>query len=199
MAIIANNCISGYIYKEILKQPYDNPFIWCRIYADDFLYLIKNLNSIDFNKIELRKQKNKVIEKARNYYLLIDNKIKVYYTHYQYDSVASEITIRGMDVYYNKIEDYIINTYKKRLSRTAGIFKNPVVILQNQYNAYDSILTDLINYCQAKKYKLLLFTNNYNKPYNKAFVKILPHDLDSDHPHKYSTHYKNEILEFLRS
>ena len=52
MNIVCNNCGGADIYK-LNKMEFNNPFIWCAIFADDMITLIKNWDNINFNNYKL--------------------------------------------------------------------------------------------------------------------------------------------------
>lgn len=58
MNIITNNCLGGFIYRDILKTEYQNPFIWTYIKTNEFIFLCENYNKINFHNYELSKKGN---------------------------------------------------------------------------------------------------------------------------------------------
>jgi len=110
MNIISHNCTNGRIY-QMKGLKYENPFVWCIIPPQDFLYLYNNYGVLNFRKIEIEKE-------GDDYKVVVDGKINVYYVHYKHDETAEKpIKRTPIDVYYNKIEDYIIEKYFNRLER----------------------------------------------------------------------------------
>lgn len=109
--IIANNCTGSRLYQQIGMQ-YGNPFMWSIISPEDFLYLYNNYYDINYWNYEIGK-------KNGSYKLIIDGKINVLYVHYKYgeEDVVPTRKNNDMDIFYNKIEDYIIEKYEKRLKR----------------------------------------------------------------------------------
>ena len=125
--IISHNCIGARIY-QLKNMEYENPFMWCAISPSDFWYLYNNYGSIDFRNIRLTKVKN-------DYVVVIDEKVKVYYIHYRYDKNAKTPTQRikdGVDVYYDKIEDYILEKYNKRVERMLNEPVKPLFIVSDR-------------------------------------------------------------------
>lgn len=49
--------------------------------------------------------------------IVIDDKIRIEYNHYKYDENIATPTVINQEIYYNKIEDYVISKYKSRLSK----------------------------------------------------------------------------------
>ena len=128
--IVSNNCVGARIY-EIKKAIFETPFTWCLIKPADFLYLYENFAKINFE--------NANVEKDGRWYLVnVDNKIKIYYPHYRYDEMCKKPTKRGIDelnIYYDKIEEYILEKYKKRVKRMYG---KPLFLI-------DDKVTDLVD------------------------------------------------------
>lgn len=48
--VIANSCAGGFCYSERygVHKPYDNPFVGCTVFAEDWYNLLKNFQEIDF-------------------------------------------------------------------------------------------------------------------------------------------------------
>lgn len=108
--IISHNCVGARIC-QVKNMEYGNPFMWGVIPPDDFYYLYTHYDSIDYKNIKIEKERG-------DYKIVIDEKVNVYYVHYKYDANATTpIKKSGIDVYYNKIEDYILEKYNKRLER----------------------------------------------------------------------------------
>jgi len=143
--IISHNCIGARIY-QLKGMEYENPFMWSIIPPDDFWYLYNNYNNINFKKIRLTKVKN-------DYVIVVDEKIKIYYVHYRYDEKCKTPTRRikdGVDIYYNKIEDYILEKYNKRLKRMLDEPIKPIFIVSDREFVVNKNLnfprTELIKY-----------------------------------------------------
>lgn len=125
--IISHNCIGARIYQE-KKIEYGNPFMWSIIPPDDFWYLYNHYDEINFENIKLTKVKNDNV-------LIIDDKIRVFYVHYRFDANAKTPIRRikdGVDVYYNKIDEYIVEKYRKRLERMTEQKAKPLFIVSDR-------------------------------------------------------------------
>lgn len=110
MNIISHNCVSGRIY-QMKGLKYETPFVWCIIPPEDFFYLYNNYDNINYKNIKINKENN-------DYRIVVDDKINVYYVHYKYDKNCTVVTKKTkIDIFYNKIEDYIIEKYFIRLER----------------------------------------------------------------------------------
>ena len=120
--IITNSCVGARIYQE-KNMMYGNPFMWSIIPPDDFLYLYENYNDINFKNFELLKE-------GKDYKIVIDGHVNVYYVHYRYDEYSNEPTVKDeIDIYYNRIEDYIKEKYITRLERMVG---KPIFIVSDR-------------------------------------------------------------------
>lgn len=125
--IISHNCIGARIYQE-KGMEYGNPFMWSIIPPDDFWYLYNHYSEIDYSKIKLTKVKNDNV-------IVIDDKISVYYVHYRFDKNAKVPTRRikdGVDIYYDKINEYIIDKYNTRLARMTEQKAKPLFIVSDR-------------------------------------------------------------------
>lgn len=125
--IISHNCIGARIY-QLKGMEYENPFMWCIVPPEDFWYLYNNYDSINFKNIRLTKVRN-------DYVVVVDEKIRIFYIHYRYDEKCKTPTQRikdGVDVYYNKIEDYILEKYNKRLERMLNKPIKPIFIVSDR-------------------------------------------------------------------
>lgn len=86
--LIANNCIGSEL-EAILHVHHNNPFVWNLIYANEFIKLFQNFDSINFNKINLIRLSSTIesinhdVHRNPNYKicgLRIDDLVNVYYT-----------------------------------------------------------------------------------------------------------------------
>lgn len=137
MNLISQNCLSGNIYKNHLKEEFGNPFIWTVIDFNSMLYLIQNWNTINFKNYELVK------DDKWNFSIIIDGKVKVQYVHYIFDPDAKTVqmhcNVRG-DIKYCKIWEYIIKKYEERLNRMLDKKEEPIFCICN----FNTIFPDAI-------------------------------------------------------
>ena len=143
--IISHNCVGARIC-QLKNMEYGNPFMWCIVPPNDFYYLYTHYNEINFKQIKLEKEKN-------DYKIVIDGKINVYYVHYKYDANANTpIKKYDIDVFYNKIEEYILEKYNKRVDRMTH---SPIFVVTDR-EFY------LMNRCNFQKKDLLKYINKDN-------------------------------------
>ena len=125
--IISHNCVGSRIYQK-KDLEYGNPFMWSIIPPDDFWYLYNHYDELNYDNIKLTKIKNDNV-------IIIDDKVKVYYVHYRYDKNTHEPTRRikdGVDIYYDKINDYILEKYQTRLARMKEQGIKPIFIVTDR-------------------------------------------------------------------
>lgn len=128
MNIISNSCLGSFLYKDVFQIPYQNPFCWNVIDDDSLLYLIQNYDKINFDNYELTKDKN------RNFYIIIDGKVKVWYIHYRYSAQDAKPRMQGEDVFYARIWEYIVECYQKRLARMKSNNEMPIFVLGTSWD-----------------------------------------------------------------
>lgn len=79
--LIGNNCLVGFTYRDILKQEYQTPFIWSRIWNEDFIKFLEHYKEINFENFELKKVKQKINNNDNDFYILLDNLVKIFFKH----------------------------------------------------------------------------------------------------------------------
>ncbi len=137
MNIICNNC-GGADFYNLSKQPFQNPFMWSVIFADDMIQLIQNYDRVDFNNTELVRLPKETAEKS-NYYdyderkkicgIAIDNVFTVYFTHYIFDPTCKTPTKIGPDVHYYRNFEYICSKYDERIQRMIEKNEAPIFVI----------------------------------------------------------------------
>ena len=75
MNVICNNC-GGADFYHLSNEPYNNPFMWSMILADDMIELIDKYDSINFNNFELTRL-TAATAVANNFYRFDENKKNV--------------------------------------------------------------------------------------------------------------------------
>lgn len=199
MNLISNNCLGGYIYQNLIKQEYKNPFIWTLFEnPDEYIELIRNWNNTNFNNYELTKRGEGL---KNNFQILIDDKYTLSFIHVFFDPVKNneekfEHTPRivGENIYSSKPWEYIVKTYQKRLDRMKK--ENYTVFLYFEPNLKCSKLQELPSILEANKFKGIIFTDDKRIKGNK-YVKVYP-TLGLDLPSKICNHYAKELLEICK-
>ena len=154
MNIISNNCLAGYLYQQ-LKISYSNPFIWTSIYGDSLETLVFNFDKIDFSNYEIHK------DTKWNFWFIIDNKIRVDFTHHKFDANANVPYKKDSNLFYNKIWEYIVNKYDNRLCK---MNEEPVFVLDFWKTQY-----------KQKKHLCSLKTLNEESYFEMWLNKDYPH------------------------
>ena len=161
MNLISNTCLGAFIQRDWLKQSYENPFCWNVIDFKSMLYLITNYETINYNNFEIQKDKN------WNFSIIVDNAVKIQYVHYKFDAKCETIKTRGVDVYWNKIWQYIVEKYKERTKRMLVSNNKPLFIIgsihnwQNHVYSEDEILK-ICEICSRKGYKCIISNRNFD-------------------------------------
>lgn len=146
LKLISNSCVGGFIYRDNVRCAYQTPFIWNLIDFESMYYLIKNFQDINFKNYDIKKNAN------WSFSIIIEDKIELKYIHYKFDKNANNIIYKDIDVYYNRIWEYIVDKYDKRLNVMLNNTSSPIFILANGYNRPETNLTynqiRLLNDCK---------------------------------------------------
>lgn len=176
MNILPNCCIVGDYYENKHIQ-YFTPFVWNTFFPDDIKILIKEYKNLNFSNIRLVKYKD-----TKYYGINIDNKITVYYIHYLYADHELKRDNYLKEVKGKNIEEYIINSYNRRLARL-NINKKPKFLFITNRQAHADILgknetseewQEIINLLKENNYKGIVFTkfDTLKENENVKIVKI---------------------------
>lgn len=84
--------------------------------------LVKYWDEIDFTNYELVKDDN------WNFSINVDNKVKIQYVHYKFSPKYSKPTKVDVDIFYNKIWEYITDKYNSRVNRMLKSKEDPIFI-----------------------------------------------------------------------
>jgi hypothetical protein len=134
MILISHNCLAGHLY-HLIGQKYACPFIWTVIDFNSMKTLIIEWDKINFKNYKLEKDKN------WNFKIVIDNKINVQYVHYKFDPTSSILVKKGPgDICYNRIWEYIISKYEKRINRMNKETSKPIFCIAN----FNTIFPDAV-------------------------------------------------------
>ena len=153
--IITNNCLGGFIYRDIFKCKYQNPFIWTLFEINDFIDFINNFEKINFNNITIDKNG---IDLNNNFITVIDNKYRLKNPHIKFDKnfdKPTKSTKYPWYIYYNKPWEYIFEKYNKRLALMKG--KPKFLIYEPEIT--EKQIEKLIDICEKHKYKCCIITN----------------------------------------
>jgi len=159
--LISNNCVGARYYER--KNGFTNPFMWNSIKYEDFIYLIKNFDKINFKNIKSKFTNNEIyrekdIENVPC--IVLDNKINIYYIHHFYNKEhptkkifrnkkSEENFNNGIlnkveyDMSGNDILKYLENCWNKRLKKTNFNNKNIFVYWDSQDYTRDNDISEL--------------------------------------------------------
>lgn len=145
MNLISNTCTGALVYRDYFKSPYNNPFCWNFIDAENYYNLIINFENINFSNYDL------IRKDTWKFYIKIDNLVTVYYPHYRFSKYYNKVTQIKDDVFYNKIWEYIVEKYESRAKRMINLNEVPVFIVgstnkgqlysKEQFNKFFNITT----------------------------------------------------------
>ena len=192
---IVNGCIGGYLYK-FSKKPFPNPFMWTAIDFYDFLSLIKNYDTIDFEDILILWNKND----RRLFTIDINEKVVVRCPHWLFDIRYNKPTVvDGVNVRYNRIWLYIQEKYIRRLKRLKDSKEPPTFIMDFKEwlgcnpQTFQELLAESKN-IPYKTYVLVPFKEYDRRPFYKKDNLIIVYDKYMD---KHTTEYRTQM--FLKS
>lgn len=170
--IIANNCIGSYIQRDHLKQELANPFTWATVSIPDMKKLIYNYDKINFRNFRLITYKGVK-------YISVDRKFVIKYVHYAYDKNAHEKTIKdnhgSVTIYWDKIDDYIIEKYKIRTERMIRNGDKPIFIIGNFFKDQYINFEDAKEIASKSKYKIIFISDDekFNELKNDNFEVVI--------------------------
>lgn len=194
MNIITSNCLGGFIYRDVLNQEYQNPFIWTKFENNnEFIDFVDNFENIDFENVMIEKIGN---ELSNNFITVIDDTYTLKNRHIYFsinDNIPRIDNRMFCNTYYNRPWEYILEKYEKRLKRMS---KKNIAICLYELTFTNEQIYKLINVCKKHNYKCLIFAQNkiesdYAKiiyfkhtkePWNRELIQL----------------HKNEITNFLK-
>lgn len=164
MNLITNRCLGAYIYRDILKTQYENPFIWTSIWDESFNILFEDFDKINFDNFKVLHDTAHTVEK---YYVLIDDAVRVNYGHVILDNDATTPSTRDVNIYTNDPIKYIGEKYTERLRRMI----NPPVFIYLDLDFTQNYAISTI--ARRKQRALGILTVDQNFPSNEFVNKQL--------------------------
>ena len=194
MNVITNTCLGGGIYRDILKQPFANPFIWADMTGASYNSLFMNFFDMDFRNFRIERRFS-VERQLHRYYIILERNVEVKFEHVIYDRTALKPTVKGSSVRTKYPRILIQQNWQRRLCRMT----EPPVFLFSDMRGYRNY--ELSSIAEAIKRPVGIFTIDKNFPSNE-FAKVVfvdPHDLENTKWLECLTHkYRPEIEKFLR-
>jgi uncharacterized protein (DUF1919 family) len=131
MNIVSNSCIGAYLMRDYYKYQYNNPFCWTFILVDDFVTLMNEWDNINFMKYTLEKRGKRLEDGFKT---IIDGKVTLLWYHYLFSMKYNKPTTKGINVFSDKIWEYIIEKYEERTKRMLAANEKPIFIFADSYN-----------------------------------------------------------------
>ena len=166
MNIICNTCVGARIYERQNKR-FENPFMWCLIRPEEFIFLINNYDRIDFKNFTVNENT-----------VTINGKIRVFFKHYKSGTQKTPTKI-DVDVFTNNLTDYVKQKYITRVNRMKHQTPIFIIIVKDEIRPTDNFdeysFTDVSMLKQIRsKYKILVVTNqNLNRLNLEKNIKIV--------------------------
>lgn len=167
MIILSHNCLAGFIYRDILHEKYNHPFIWSFV-ESDFCDFIQNFRNIDFNNVYLE-SKNGHCNGIMT--LHIDDKLIVRYSHVKFDKNADVPYTQDVNVYTNEPWKYVLEKYEKRLNLMDKNDDVCVIMYEPTTGLPFEFWDKLYNVCTENKFRALFITDKYDN--ENEYVKII--------------------------
>ena len=196
--IISNCCLGGHLYRT-QGIPYQNPFVWSAVLAESMKTLISSFDRIEWANVVVEKCDWVKYAGTPRYMLVVDNKIKIYYTHYIKDDRYDTPVVNDVDVFYKDIEQYIIDKYTNRLQRMSS---NPVFIILDEIPHYDYTKDNIYELLHIHSSAKLIVITKHEEflRENDERIHCIYDDterFDKSHCPIYYTKYRDEINEFI--
>ena len=208
MNVIANTCIGARLY-QLNNFEYTNPFMWSIVDADDMCKLIENYDKINFRNFKIeksdyynrtdfyRKQFSKELNQPHFIFKIrIDDLIDIHFVHYRFNTKYENKTVVDVNVFWNKIWEYVVEKYKNRVEKMLSNNEKPIFVIT-------ALETDYTLEKQQKildlntKHKIILITDYPEKlKNNKTNIKILKTIRPIGTCINLAKTYNNEVLNF---
>lgn len=171
---------------------FETPFVWARIYPEDFMYLMNNFYTIDFGDIKIRhcgdvtKYHCLDVDK-QSIAIQIQNNPYIFYNHYKYDPTALIPRVVTPDVFFYRNYEYAVKKYIERAKRMVSSTDPPIFIYHTnttrnqpadrQFDIIDTpeivqCLLDTARNCHCRLIVVTHFNVNVTIPENCVVVKI---------------------------
>ena len=183
-----------------------NPFTWVDMDFNSFYNLLTGYESINWKNIVISHRQHPYNKGQEVFELTIDEKVKLTFIHMIYDPRATQPIVRGSDVRYCKIWEYIVSKYQEHVKIMLENGKAPMFVHEWEHLDYDEAAFEkLLN--TDLKYKVVVIT------YNQKFKDVKKDNLlviydqhgrgggyagaGNRFPLWYAETYKDVIKEFL--
>jgi len=204
--LITNNCLGAFTYQK-LNIEYNNPFIWSVVTIDDMVKLLNNYNTLNWFNIRCEKTTEMIKGWNNSYNILVDNCFRIYYIHYKYNPKCLTLTkhTNSVNKEYLHMDEYVTNTYLRRVKRMLNSNIPPMVYVQQSGNEgwternLEALLSKYspraLPICVIGSRSLRKFTKDNVFVYEQGNCKSIQ-DIASSHLHNvvkaYNTFYNKE-------
>ena len=177
MNLIGNNCVAAAIYK-INNIQYNSPFFWMNIHHNEFIYLIKHYDEINFNNFTCSLEDYYDFIKTTK--INIDNKLELHYLHYRLSD--NELQKKGINVFSKNIIEYTKEKYITRLNRKS---KEPPIFLysfsgiKEDFKNYDDFLNEILSITD-KKIIIIIHPNKIKEHIVPNNIKIIELEMNKE-------------------
>lgn len=114
MNIIGNSCASSYVVRDLIKEQFSNPFVWCSVTEADIIYVIYNYDNINWNDFKIELYENKTFH-VKNVKVIVNGKIEIKYPHYCLSKTDTKVD--GINVFSKDIVNWVSSKYLERVNR----------------------------------------------------------------------------------
>lgn len=162
MIIISNNCMGGFIYRDILKTQYCSPFIWTALSHDDFFDLCRDYDKINFLNIQDTIDDTETTYHNNRNALLIDDRFLLKFHHVWEDASYEKPTViekwgAGMNVMYKDPKTFIKEKYLARVTRMKNCNKKLFVFYDVGHPCHR--VEELYEICETQKCFAIILTS----------------------------------------
>ena len=158
--VISSNCISGFWYRDIVKQEYEIPFIWSIVKLSDMLTVIRDFDTINFGNAVAVMSRGELKRNDGDEWVkvVVEGKINVYFVHFKEDKSLEKDVKIGLSVFSPNVLEYTVKTWKRRSSRIP-YRKKRVWVFWDDDKTRDIDLREFASIAKKKKDELfVLFT-----------------------------------------
>ncbi len=197
MILISNNCLAGFVYRDILHTKYTSPFIWTAINPDEYIQMIDEYDKLDLENVIIDKEKEGL---SNNFDIILCEKYHIHNHHMLFDEKAkTPIHSNSCDISYYKIWEYIYSNWIRRAKRAK--FENKKIFLfYDNFNVCKNPykLTEIMY--KHPEYVCIAFTDKEIKPLENLIVKNIELYWNSEPGGWYNSFmntYKDWLNDFL--
>ena len=198
MNVLSNNCLGGFIYRDILHSEYKNPFIWTFIEINSFIDFVDKFKTINFNNVIIDKEGK---EYKNNFITVIDDKYRFRNGHIIFSKKDKtpriqpdrNTVLNHINVYFNKPWEYILIKYENRKNRMDNDIR--IAYMANNGESIEE-LEMLASICEKHHYPCLIFSEyKLNNTWCQSYIINPKNEPWIDNLYLL---YKTEIEEFVK-